>query len=261
MDCGKNWHWTHSRSSSTLEETSRRRPNVSLDLNGSRILVIGGGSGIARAIAVAAHRAGATLVLAGRDKTRLDETAELVGGAETATVDLGDEATVSALAESVGAVDHVISTAGAAANGPVRELGAHAVQRAFDAKVIGPILLAKHLTVRGSFLFFSGVVGWRPAPGRVVMATANGALGHLVEALSVELAPVRVNAISPGIVDSGLWDGMGERKAEFLDGVAASVPARRFGTADDIAEAALFALTNRFTTGAVLHVDGGGRWA
>ncbi|HEX8868953.1 MAG TPA: SDR family oxidoreductase [Lentzea sp.] len=231
-----------------------------LDLTGSRVLVIGGGSGIARAIALAAHQAGATLVLAGRDKAKLDETAELVGGAETAIVDLGDEESISALAEAAGPVDHLISTAGAAANGPVRELSAYAIQKSFNAKVIGPILLAKHVTVRGSFLFFSGVVGWRPVPERVVMATANGALGHLVEALSVELAPVRVNAISPGIIDSGLWDGMGDEKAAFLDGVAAKIPARRFGTTEDVAEAALFALTNRFTTGTVLHVDGGGRW-
>jgi NAD(P)-dependent dehydrogenase (short-subunit alcohol dehydrogenase family) len=83
----------------------------------------------------------------------------------------------------------------------------------------------------------------------------------LAEALAVELAPVRVNALSPGIVDSGVWDGMGERKEHFFGEVAAVNPARRVGSPADISAAALLALTNPFLTGTTLHVDGGGRLA
>jgi NAD(P)-dependent dehydrogenase (short-subunit alcohol dehydrogenase family) len=151
------------------------------------------------------------------------------------------------------------------ANGPVTTLELAAVQRAFAAKVIGPLLLAKHLAGQvnegGSFTFFSGVAAWRPAPERVVMATTNGALSFLVEALAVELAPVRVNAVSPGIVDSGAWDGLGERKEAFLRGIAERNPARRVGTPDDLVQAVLYAIANPFVTGTVLHVDGGGRLA
>jgi NAD(P)-dependent dehydrogenase (short-subunit alcohol dehydrogenase family) len=95
-----------------------------------------------------------------------------------------------------------VSTAAVPANGPLRELSADDVRRAFDAKVVGPLLLAGHLADRldpaGSLTFFSGVAAWRPAAGRVVMATTNGALAFLVQALAVELAPVRVNAVGAG---------------------------------------------------------------
>jgi NAD(P)-dependent dehydrogenase (short-subunit alcohol dehydrogenase family) len=93
------------------------------------------------------------------------------------------------------------------------------------------------------------------------MATTNGAVSFLVQALAVELAPIRVNALSPGIVDSGAWDGMGTDRDGFFDQVAASNPARRVGQPADIASAALLALTNPFLTGTTLHVDGGGRVA
>ncbi|WP_370948383.1 SDR family oxidoreductase [Amycolatopsis sp. cg5] len=233
-----------------------------MTIEGSRVVVIGAGSGIGRAIALAVAKAGATVVLAGREQDKLGRTAAEIGGeVTTVAVDLADEDSIAALAATAGQVDHVISTASAAANGPLAELTKQAIDNAFAAKVTGPLLLAKHFDVTGSMLFFSGVIAWRPAPQRTVMATANGALAHLVQALAVELAPVRVNAISPGIVDSGAWDGMGEAKAAFLDSVAAKNPARRVGSTEDLTEAALFALTNRFTTGTVLHVDGGGRLA
>ena len=193
---------------------------------------------------------------------------------DTVTVDLADEASVAALAERAeGAgragtgrpVTHVVSTANAPANGPLADLTGRALAAALAAKVTGPLLLAKHFADRldpaGSLLFFSGVVAWRPAPQRVAMATTNGALAHLVQALAVELAPIRVNAISPGIVDSGAWDSLGADKAGFLDGVAATLPTRRVGTVADLAQAARFVLANGFTTGTVLHVDGGGRLA
>jgi NAD(P)-dependent dehydrogenase (short-subunit alcohol dehydrogenase family) len=151
------------------------------------------------------------------------------------------------------------------AGGPVATLELAAVHRVFAAKVIGPLLLAKHLAGQvnegGSFTFFSGVAAWRPATERVVMATTNGALSFLAEALAVELAPVRVTAVWPGIVDSRAWDGLGERKAAFLRGIAERNPARRVGTPDDLVQAVLYAIANPFVTGTVLHVDGGGRLA
>lgn len=236
------------------------------DLTGRRVVVIGAGSGIGRALAVRAAQAGAELVLAGRRTQQLDQTAgELPGSPRVHQVDLADEDSVAALARAVGEFDHLVSTANGAATGPVRDLDPADVRRALDAKITGPLLLAKHTADRiapdGSLTFFSGYAAWRPAPGRVVMATANGALAFLVPALAVELAPVRVNAISPGVVDSGVWDGLGARKDEFLTGVAERNPVRRVGTPDDLAQAALHLMTSGFTTGTVLHVDGGGRFA
>ncbi|MGV9775154.1 SDR family oxidoreductase [Streptosporangium sp. NPDC003464] len=233
-------------------------------LAGQRLVIVGAGSHTGRSLARAASAAGADLVLAGPDPRKLEWTAgELAGPAQVTPVDLTDEGSIADLAAEVGNFQHLVSTAAMHANGPVTELDLQDIQRAFSAKVIGPLLLAKHLAPRvreeGSFTFFSGVAAWRPAPERAVMATTNGALSFLVQALAVELAPVRVNAISPGIVDTGSWDRMGSEKAAFLRGVAERNPARQVGTADDLVQAVIYTLTSPYVTGTVLHVDGGGR--
>ncbi|WP_245194819.1 SDR family oxidoreductase [Kitasatospora phosalacinea] len=233
-------------------------------LSGRRLVVVGAGSRTGRHLARAASAAGAELVLAGPDPRKLELTAaELAGPSTVLPVDLTEESSVKALADRLGRFDHLVSTAGLPANGPLAELELADVRRAFDAKVIGPLLLAKHLAGQiaegGSLTFFSGVAAWRPAPARTVMATTNGALAFLVQALAVEIAPVRVNAISPGIVDTGSWDGLGADKDAFLAAVAARNPARRVGTPDDLVKAVLHAIDNPYVTGTVLHVDGGGR--
>ncbi|BEK89782.1 SDR family oxidoreductase [Nocardia seriolae] len=217
-----------------------------MTLQNKTMVIIGGGSGIAGQLAEDAKAAGAQVILVGRPE-----------------VDLGDEVTIAALADRVGELDYLVTLASDPANGPVTSLDRDAVHAAFDAKVIGPLLLAKHFAARfrpgGAMLLFSGVVAWRPTPGRAVMAAANAAAATLAAALAVELGPVRVNAISPGIVDSGAWDG--PAKADLFAKAAAANPARRVGTPSDISAAALLTLTNPFLTGATLHVDGGGRWA
>ncbi|MEU2226896.1 SDR family oxidoreductase [Streptomyces sp. NPDC018347] len=235
-------------------------------LEGQRLVVVGAGSRTGCLLAQAASAAGADLVLAGPDPRRLERTAgELSGPSEAIPVDLADETTIAALSQRVGRFDHLISTAAMPANGPLRELELADVHRAFAAKVVGPLLLAKHLGGQvanaGSFTFFSGVAAWRPAPSRTVMATTNGALAFLVQALAVEIAPVRVNAVSPGIVDSGSWDGLGADKESFLRQVAERNPARRVGTPEDLIKAVFYAIDNPYVTGTVLHVDGGGRLA
>ncbi|MFF6807965.1 SDR family oxidoreductase [Streptomyces sp. NPDC012616] len=246
--------------------TASRPRSVCPALDGRRIVVIGAGSRMGRILAARASAAGAELILAGPDTGKLKATAdELPGAARVLTLDLADEDSIAAFATEAGAFDHLVSTAAMPTNGPVADLEHAAVQRAFAAKVIGPLLLAKHLASQvregGSFTFFSGVAAWRPAPGRVVMAATDGALAFLVEALAVELAPLRVNAVSPGIIDSGAWDAMGDGKEAFMRRTAESNPARRVDTPDDVVQAVLFTLTNPYVTGTVLHVDGGGRLA
>ncbi|KQU07217.1 short-chain dehydrogenase [Rhodococcus sp. Leaf7] len=233
-------------------------------LQNTRILLVGGSSGIARRIAEDALAAGAEVVLGGRrPETLADTVAELGPGASAVHLDLDDESSIAGAATTLGPLDHVVSLAANHANGPITGLDRADVEGAFAAKVIGPILLAKHfapvLREGGSFVFFSGVAAWKPAPGLAVMATTNGAAAFLVEALAVELAPLRVNAVSPGIVDSGAWDGMGDDKQAMFDATAAKNPARRVGRPDDVSAAVLLALTNGFVTGTTLHVDGGGR--
>jgi len=233
------------------------------DLEGRRVLVIGT-AGIGRAVAAEILRAGGEPVLAGRDGDRAAAAAEPLG-ARSLAIDVGDERSVAAGLQTVGPVDHVVSTAGAATKGPVLDLAVEDVERAVRAKLTGALLLAKHaaavLPDDGSLTFFSGVVAWRPSAGLAVMAMTNGGLAHLGPALAVELAPLRVNVVSPGIVDSGAWDGLGDERDAFLARTARANPARRVGAPRDVARAVLAAVTNPYITGSVLHVDGGGRFA
>ncbi|MFD1523693.1 SDR family oxidoreductase, partial [Pseudonocardia yunnanensis] len=177
-------------------------------------------------------------------------------------VDLTDEPSIISLGERLGTLDHVVSTASARARGRLAELDREAVRASFDTKVIGPLMLAKHLAPRindgGSFVLFSGVAAFKIAVGTLAVAITNGAADTLTRSLALELAPIRVNAISPGVVDTGAWDALGEqRKTEMFADMSVRNPARRIGTADDIASAVLFALTNTFLTGVTLAVDGG----
>ncbi|WP_235096666.1 SDR family oxidoreductase [Amycolatopsis decaplanina] len=229
-------------------------------MRNKKIVLVGGGSGIARRLATDAAEAGATVVLAGRTT---DQAGTVHPAITTARVDLGDEDSIRALAAQAGPWDHLVSLASNPANGAVTGLDRDAIARAFDAKVIGPLLLAKHFAPTAhdgaSMLFFSGFAAWRPAPGLAVMATTNGAVAHLAEALAVDLAPIRVNALSPGVVDSGSWDRLGADRDAFFSDTAARNPARRVGRPEDIASAALLTLANPFLTGTTVHVDGGGR--
>lgn len=230
-----------------------------------RVLLIGGASGIGRAVAAEVVDRGGEVVLAGRRADVLSDAAANLGPrASSVIVDLADEASIAAAAAELGSVDHVVSLAADHANGPVTELDVADVRKAFDAKVIGPVLLAKHFAPSiadgGSLLFFSGVAAWKPAPGLSVMATTNGAVAFLVEALALELAPIRVNAVSPGIVDSGAWDSMAGKDSFFAETARAN-PAGRVGRPTDVAAAVLYALNGTFVTGTTLHVDGGGRLA
>jgi len=141
-------------------------------------------------------------------------------------------------------------------------LDRNAVRLSFDTKVIGPLMLAKYLAPRiseaGSFTLFSGVAAAKIAVGTLGVAITNGAAETLARSLALELVPIRVNAISPGVIDTGAWDALGEQgKADYFASISARNPARRIGTAHDIANGVLFALTSTFLTGQTLHIDGG----
>ncbi len=231
-------------------------------LQDERVLVIGRGGGIARAVAIAARDAGARVIAAGRDRRALADAYAGEPAISTETVDLTDEATIADLGTRLGTVDHVVSTASARARGRVADLDRDAIRLSFDTKVLGPLMLAKHLAPRmnegGSFVIFSGVAAAKIAVGTLGVAITNGAADVLARSLALELAPIRVNAISPGVIDTGAWDALGEQaKADYFADMSARNPARRIGTADDIANAVLFTMTSTFLTGVTLHIDGG----
>jgi NAD(P)-dependent dehydrogenase (short-subunit alcohol dehydrogenase family) len=230
-------------------------------LRDKTVVVVGRGSGIARAVALRAQSEGARVIVAGRDQAKLagayrgnDVTAEVV--------DITDDGSIAALADRVGAVDHVVSTASARARGKLGDLDRHKLRLSFDTKVIGPTMLAKYFAPQvnpgGSLVLFSGVHAFKLNVGYLGVGITNGAVDFLTRWLAVELAPIRVNAISPGVIDTGAWDSLGdEGKRDYFKHIAENNPARRIGTPDDIADAVLFAMTNTFLTGVTLKVDGG----
>jgi NAD(P)-dependent dehydrogenase (short-subunit alcohol dehydrogenase family) len=234
------------------------------DLKGKTVLIIGRGSGIARAIADAVAEAGGSVIAAGRHQENLADAYHGSGvGASVETVDVTDEASVSALAGRIGGrLDHVVSTASARARGGYADLTKELVSASLTTKVIGPLLLAKHFAAKlpagGSFLFMSGATALKPAPGMLAVAATNAAVDAVTAGLAVELAPVRVNAISPGTIDTGAYDALGaERKAALFAARSAGSPARRIGTPRDVAAVAVLALTSDFVTGVSIPVDGG----
>ncbi len=230
-------------------------------LRDTTVLVVGRGSGIARAITLLTRSEGARVVVAGRDKAKLADAYDDAGISAEA-VDITDDASIAALADRLGPVDHVVSTASARARGNLADLQRENLRMSFDTKVIGPTMLAKYFAPQinpgGSFVLFSGVHAFKLNVGYLGVGITNGAVDFLTRWLAVELAPIRVNAISPGVIDTGAWDSLGaEGKRDYFEHIAAGNPARRIGTPDDIAAAALFAMTNTFMTGMTLRVDGG----
>jgi NAD(P)-dependent dehydrogenase (short-subunit alcohol dehydrogenase family) len=234
---------------------------MSDSLEGRRVLVIGRGSGIAHAIVSAVRKAGARVIVAGRDRSALAAAYD-DPGIDVEEIDVTDESSVVALAERLGAVDHIVTTASARARGRAHDLSPETVVASLRTKVVGPMLLAKHFAPRmpadGSFVLFSGSSARKPAMGMLAVGATNAAVDALVRSLAVELAPIRVNAVSPGTIDTGAYDALGaQAKAELFAVRTARNPARRIGTSDDIAHAVVFALTNTFLTGVSLPVDGG----
>jgi NAD(P)-dependent dehydrogenase (short-subunit alcohol dehydrogenase family) len=234
---------------------------VKTSLEGRTVLVIGRSSGIARAVTLAARAEGAEVVVAGRDAEKLASAYE-GEGVRAERVDVTVDESIDALAERLGSIDHLVTTASSRARGRLPELTREALRQSFDTKVIGPAMLAKHFAPRinegGSFTLFSGVAAFKSAIGYLGVAITNGAADFLARSLALELAPVRVNAISPGVIDTGIWDALGEDgKREYFEHFRTHNPARRIGTVDDIASAVLFAMTNPFLTGVTLRIDGG----
>lgn len=236
---------------------------------GTGILIVGGGSGMGLALARRCLDARARVVIVGRNEDRLARACEDLGRPARLTsvaADISREEQVADLFGQVGTIDHIVSTAadieGAYELLPSLEL--HAARRVVESKFYGPLLLAKYgaprLSTAGSITFVSGIAAYRPAARGSVVAAINAALEGLVRALAVELAPIRVNAVSPGWVDTSIWTLVaGDRKDDTLGAMAKRLPVGRVGQPDDIADAIGFLMGNTFTTGTTLHVEGGHR--
>lgn len=230
-----------------------------IDLSGSRVLVVGGSSGIGFATARLAAQLGASVVIASRSAERVANAAQAIG-AEGRVLDLTDNAAVEAFFEGAAPYDHVVVTGSEVRMAAVRDLPLDDAAAAMDSKFWGFYRLARAAAIKpgGSLGVVSGFLAHRPAAGRALMGAINAALEALVKGLALELKPVRVNAVSPAVTVTEMWSGLDEaaRQAMFAR-VAASYPAGRPGEPDEIARQLLLLAATPYATGTVVVLDGG----
>lgn len=217
---------------------------MTIDLSNARVLVVGASGGIGGATADAFAAAGARVERPGRD-----------------ALDITSDASVERYFAGADPFDHVVVAAAQTKTGPVAALALADAQAAMNSKFFGAYRVARaaQMVDGGSITFVSGFLSTRPSATSVLQGAINAALESLARGLALERAPVRVNAVSPGLVATKLWSGMAEddRDAMF-ERVAARLPARRIGQPGDIAQAILLVATNPFITGTTVTVDGGG---
>jgi NAD(P)-dependent dehydrogenase (short-subunit alcohol dehydrogenase family) len=233
-------------------------------LPNKRILVLGGSSGIGLAVAQQAAAQGAQVVVASSNADRVQEAVQTVGGAtEGRIVDLFNEDSIRDFFAELGDFDHLVFTAGDALQlGEIAATNLDQARRAFDLRYWAALAAVKygspHIRRGGSIVLTTGVAGRRPHRGWALGASVTSAVEGLTRALAVELAPLRVNAVSPGVVRTGLWKNMTELERDAMyQNVGKNLLVGRVGEVEDIAHAYLYLMQESYSTGQVIVVDGG----
>lgn len=232
-------------------------------LNGQKAVIIGGSSGIGLESARQIQNLGGKVIIAGRSEDKLRRAKEALGHeVEGYTLDMTNEEQVHSFFERIGSFDHLVVSAAETAGGPFLQSETAAARRLFDNKFWGQYHAVKygapHLSKDGSITLFSGVVAYKSMIGSSVLGAVNAAVSNLGRTLALELAPIRVNMVSPGIIDTPSRSKMPEdARSRFYESVAGQLPVRRVGAAEDVAQGVVYLMQNGFVTGTVLHVDGG----
>ena len=241
-------------------------------LEGKHLIVVGGSSGIGLETARLALAAGASVTIAGRSENRLRRATENLhasrgvgqagGRVKPVVADVTDESSVRALFEDEPRVDHLFLPAGELRPGGGDVLTADLIglRSILESRLLGVAHVVRHARPRivgGSITLMSGLYAIRPARGGAFAAAAVAAVEGMTRALALDLAPTRVNAVAPGLIDTPLWDAFGPQREAIL-ARGATLPVGRIGRPEEVAEAVLFLMNNGFVTGAVLPIDGGG---
>ncbi|MEV0717777.1 SDR family oxidoreductase [Asanoa sp. NPDC050611] len=229
-----------------------------------RVVVLGGTSGLGFAVANLLASRGAEIVVVSSRQESVDKAvAKLPAGTTGHAVDLRDEAAIGRLFERIGSFDHLVYTAGEPlALLTVEDMPLDKARDFFGLRFFSVLAAVKHATPRirpgGSITLTTGSAGERPSAGWSVAASICGAVSSLTKALAIELAPVRVNAVAPGVTRSPLWAGLDEdaREAYFRQ-VGDGLLTGRVGETDEVARAYAYLIEQPFSTGTVLGVDGG----
>ena len=234
--------------------------NFKNELEGKKVVVIGGTAGMGLAIAKLASLNGAKVVVASRSQSKVDEVSKQLG-AQGFTMDLASEHSIIDFFESVGEFDYLIIPGSQVKIEHVSETSKSDLEFSLSTKFVGPALCCKHARIKtgGAITLFSGALSRRPVSGVALLGAINGGVESLSKGLALELSPVRVNCISPGLVrDTEAYNDIPtEAREKMFAEFAESVPAKRVGKTEDIAAATLSIMTNPFMTGAIIDVDGG----
>lgn len=237
-----------------------------MTLNGKRVAILGGTSGIGLAVAKAVIEAGGAPVVVSRQQASVAAAvAELGGNIEGHAVDVRDEAALDAFFQTLGAFDHLVFTAGESLRlGLIAETPLEDARAFFATRYWGAYAAVKQgarfIRPGGSITLSSGIAAHRPPQaGWTLGASICSAMEGLTRGLAVELKPLRVNIVSPGFVRTPLWRDIPEDAREAMYAEAAGrLPVGHVGDPDDIAQAYLFLMQQPFATGQTLTVDGGG---
>jgi NAD(P)-dependent dehydrogenase (short-subunit alcohol dehydrogenase family) len=235
-----------------------------MKLQNQKIIIMGGTSGMGLATAKAAATADAAVVITGRDQNKLDNAlAKLPQSASGEVVDATAEKELRDFFRRSEAFDHlVLAVSGREGGGPFESLGVDMLKRAFDGKFWAQFMAAQmgltKLRQNGSIVFITAASARTSIPGTAGLAAINGALEAMIPTLALELKPIRVNAVSPGVVKSPWWDTLPSEQREAVFAQTAQIlPVGRIGTPEDIAEVIIMLLQNGFMTGTVIECDGG----
>ncbi len=231
-------------------------------LNGKKVIVIGGASGVGFAVANAVLAAGAEVVVGSSQEPRIQAAAEKLGrGATGRTVDVKDEGSVAAFFDAAGAFDHLVFTAGDWGHmfGPTRELDIEASKARMEVRFWGAARVAKYamrqIVKDGSITLTGGMLAHRPMPGAPLVTASAHTTEGLAMGLARDLAAVRVNAVCLGLIMSEQVLTMGEAA---IGSFTANLPLPRGGTVEEAAEAYLYLMRATYVTGQIVRVDGGG---
>jgi len=229
-------------------------------LTGKRIVIVGGSAGIGLKIAEQLTMAGAKPIIVGRTAEKIAQAQKkLTSDTSVYQLDASNEQDVIKFFEEIGQFDHLISTIKHPhVSGEFGSSSTADLKKAFDTKFWGQHNLVMHglkyINAEGSFILTSGIASRRSYPGFSATAAINGAIESLVKSLSVEIAPLRINAVCPGFIERFSDD---KQRLATVNKLGANLPLRRLGSQNETATAYLFLLQNRYSTGSIIDIDGG----
>ncbi len=234
------------------------------NLKGKKVVIIGGSSGIGLATAKSVTAKGGNVIIVSSNQQRIDKGLQEIGGQSLGyAIDVTNEMQVKELFEKIGSFDHLIFTAGEnLILSNVEDTGLEDARNYFNIRYWGAFTAVKYafpfINATGSIVLTSGIASNRPNKGWALGASICAAMEGFTRALAMELAPIRVNIVSPGVVKTALWGNMSDSDREQMyDTIGNALPVKRVGEAEDIAKTFVYLLEQEYATGQTLIIDGG----